>query len=70
MKSQRFTLISLIALTLWLTSCSRQEAPAEPQANATDTRNELATRAGAPLFDGMGDHHHPITASDPDAQRY
>ncbi len=70
MKSQRFTLISLIALTLWLTSCSRQEAPAEPQANATDTRNELATRAGAPLFDGMGDHHHPITAADPDAQRY
>ena len=70
MKSQRFTFISLIALTLWLTSCSRQEAPAEPQANATDTRNELATRAGAPLFDGMGDHHHPITASDPDAQRY
>ncbi len=70
MKSQRFTFISLIALTLWLTSCSRQEAPTEPQANATDTRNELATRAGAPLFDGMGDHHHPITASDPDAQRY
>ncbi len=70
MKSQRFTYISLIALTLWLTSCSRQEAPAEPQANATNTRNELATRAGAPLFDGMGDHHHPITASDPDAQRY
>jgi len=70
MKSQRFTFISLIALTLWLTSCSRQEAPAEPQVNATNTRNELATRAGAPLFDGMGDHHHPITASDPDAQRY
>ena len=56
MNIQRFTLISLIALTLWLTSCSRQ--------------NELATRAGAPLFDGMGDHHHPITATDPDAQRY
>ena len=30
----------------------------------------LAQRAGAPLFDGMGDHHHPITTDDPDAQRY
>lgn len=37
----------------------------------TDTaRNELATRAGAPLFDGMGTHHHPITTGDADAQRY
>ena len=30
----------------------------------------LATRAGAPLFDGMGNHQHEITTSDPDAQRY
>lgn len=33
-------------------------------------RNALAARAGAPLFDGMGTHHRPITTSDPDAQRY
>ena len=32
--------------------------------------SELATRAGAPLFEGMGNHHHPITTSDSDAQRY
>lgn len=31
---------------------------------------ELATRAGAPLFDGMGNHHHEITTVDADAQRY
>jgi len=30
----------------------------------------LAQRAGAPLFDGMGDYHMPITTADPDAQRY
>ena len=35
-----------------------------------EARNELAARAGAPLFDGMGSHHHAITTSDPDAQRY
>ena len=30
----------------------------------------LAQRAGAPLFEGMGDYHMPITTADPDAQRY
>lgn len=31
---------------------------------------DLATRAGAPLFEGMGDFHRPITTSSPDAQKY
>ncbi len=31
---------------------------------------DLATRAGAPLFDGMGNHQHPISTKDPNAQRY
>ncbi|MBT8098228.1 MAG: hypothetical protein KJO82_00690 [Gammaproteobacteria bacterium] len=35
-----------------------------------DTIDDLATRAGAPLFDGMGKHHHEITTANPDAQRY
>ena len=30
----------------------------------------LAQRAGAPLFEGMGDYHMPITTADRDAQRY
>ena len=30
----------------------------------------LAQRAGAPLFEGMGDYHMPITTADQDAQRY
>ncbi|MEM9314599.1 MAG: hypothetical protein AAGA95_08225, partial [Pseudomonadota bacterium] len=32
--------------------------------------SELAARAGAPLFEGMGNHHHPISTADPNAQRY
>lgn len=60
-----------------LTACSRQE-PAEPVSEETplaaeteiNRELELARRAGAPLFDGMGDHHHPITTSDPDVQRF
>ena len=31
---------------------------------------ELVAKAGAPLFDGMGTHHHRITTADSDAQRY
>lgn len=33
-------------------------------------RKALAKRAGAPLFDGMGSHHHPVTTANGDAQRY
>ena len=30
----------------------------------------VIAKAGAPLFSGMGEHHHPITTSDPAAQLY
>jgi tetratricopeptide (TPR) repeat protein len=30
----------------------------------------LTARAGAPLFQGMGEYHRPITTADPGAQRY
>ena len=36
----------------------------------TNQADSLAQRAGAPLFEGMGDYHMPITTADPDAQRY
>ena len=62
--------MSLLAVMLSLTACSREEAPAETAADATETKSDLATRAGAPLFDGMGSHRHPITTSNPDAQKY
>ena len=42
-------------------------ADSQSSANPAQT---LAQRAGAPLFDGMGDYHMPITTVDPDAQRY
>ena len=70
MNSQRFTLFTLLACVLAVTACSRQSPPAETQPAAGASDLDLATRAGAPLFDGMGKHHHPITTSDPDAQRY
>ena len=38
--------------------------------SSTALAQSLAQRAGAPLFEGMGDYHMPITTADPDAQRY
>jgi hypothetical protein len=35
-----------------------------------DQAQSLAQRAGAPLFEGIGDYHMPITTADPGAQRY
>ncbi len=62
--------MSLVIGGLLLIGCTREQAPAEPEATVSAEVLDLATRAGAPLFDGMGKHHHPITTSDPDAQRY
>ena len=64
------TLVSFFALALSLGACSKSAAPTSTEVDATESRDDLATRAGAPLFDGMGSYHHAITTSDPDAQRY
>jgi tetratricopeptide (TPR) repeat protein len=37
---------------------------------AAETDAALAARAGAPLFEGMGEYHRVITTTDPGAQRY
>ena len=38
--------------------------------SSTAPEQSLAQRAGAPLFEAMGDYHMPITTADSDAQRY
>mgnify|MGYP001225577312 CR=1 FL=1 len=73
MKIKRLATMAAIAAVFISYGCSEQEATdttMSADTESTDSRNELATRAGAPLFDGMGDHRHAITTSDPDAQRY
>ena len=73
MNMSRLSLLAAVAATLISNGCTKQE-PVDTAMSSDDTsaesRNDLAARAGAPLFDGMGDHHHAITTSDPDAQRY
>ena len=51
--------ISLILISLLLGSCTTEES-----------LNELVKRAGAPLFEGMGNHTHPITTNNSYVQRY
>ena len=69
--------IGLAAILALLAACSQQEPPAGPVAPGSDVdpaeaqdAETLVARAGAPLFDGMGDYHRTITTADPGAQRY
>ncbi|HET6629527.1 MAG TPA: hypothetical protein VFG91_07110 [Woeseiaceae bacterium] len=61
----RFPATAIAAMVL--AGCTPPDQP-EPAA-ATDP-DALVARAGAPLFEDMGNHHHAITTSDPGAQRY
>ena len=62
MRSPTFSMLLLSGI-VGLAGCRTASGPAETDA-------DLVTRAGAPLFEGMGDYHRPITTSDPGAQRY
>ena len=69
LRSHRFTQ-TLLAVIIFAAGC---DPAADPEATTRMTdadRDALVARAGAPLFDGMGDHHYPITVNDPGAQRY
>ena len=67
MKTQ-LKLIPILLLGLLASACDPQ--PTTPKVTPADESEPLAQRAGAPLFEGMGDHQHPITTGNPDAQRY
>ncbi len=62
--------IWFFAAILALQSCSDSGRPSALAALEPAARAELAARAGAPLFEGMGDLHHPISDSSEGAQRY
>ena len=52
--------ILLLPVVVWFAACSQK-----PETDA-----ELVARAGAPLFNGMGDFHRVIDTKDAGAQRY
>ena len=57
MRALTITILSIILPTL--SGCAKEESLLD-----------VVTRAGAPLFDGMGDHSHPITSDVAYTQRY
>jgi len=61
---------ALLVVTLSLLSACDDRRAADSVPATTEDPADLAQRAGAPLFDGMGDHHHLVTTSSNDAQRY
>jgi tetratricopeptide (TPR) repeat protein len=56
-------------LLLFVGACGPNE-PATDSSPNEDDGETLVARAGAPLFDGMGDYHRAVTVADPGAQRY
>jgi tetratricopeptide (TPR) repeat protein len=53
---------------LLLPACEQQAAKIEAQPE--ESQADIVARADAPLFDGMGTHHHAVTTSSPWAQKY
>ena len=70
MTPRQVAILLMVSTLLSMTACSRKSDSPEQSATAQDSKVELVARAGAPLFDGMGSHHHEITTANPDAQRY
>lgn len=61
----------LLLLSIALAGCGPVSETTSAPGPLTDAEREsLVQRAGAPLFDGMGEHHYAITSNDADAQRY
>ncbi len=67
--AQSLLIVGLVALTACSDATTTDET-AEPPALSDAERKALVAQANAPLFEGMGDHHHPITTSSSGAQRY
>lgn len=59
--------IAIVAVLLTTVACETTTTHTNVEESS---QADLVQRAGAPLFDGMGSHHHAITTSSPDAQRY
>ncbi len=71
MNPNQITFFAIGVAALSLTACSRQAPDERTDVEALpNPKAELIARAGAPLFDGMGSHHHEISTADPGAQRY
>ena len=70
----RTILALILCSSLVVTACKEQTteptAQQSEQVSPAQTQAQIVAFAGAPLFEGMGDHQHMITTSNPWAQKY
>lgn len=74
MNTLRLLKVSLFLSSSLLLACgdhaSDESAQQTEASDVADVQAQVVARAGAPIFDGMGVHQHPITTSDPWVQHY
>ncbi|MGB5257453.1 MAG: hypothetical protein WBN44_09395 [Woeseiaceae bacterium] len=70
MTSRQAAILMMVSTLASMASCSRMADEPEESEIADHATAQLVAKAGAPLFDGMGTHHHEITTADAGAQRY
>ncbi len=70
MRRRPYRFPAAVLTALAMAGCTPPGTPDQPEPTAAANPDDLVARAGAPLFEGMGNHHHPVTTSDPGAQRY
>ncbi|MBX2819053.1 MAG: hypothetical protein KTR29_05200 [Rhodothermaceae bacterium] len=68
---KRMYVFGCLIIALMFSSCAGESGPEKADAEGIDAElNALLERAGAPLFEGMGEHQYDITTKDAAAQRY
>lgn len=70
MTPRKAAILAVVSALLSVSGCAQQAGKPGDAAPADKATAQLVARAGAPLFDGMGTHHHEVTTSDAGAQRY
>lgn len=63
-------ILLMVSAFVSIAGCADTAVTTEASPTIDDATAKLVAKAGAPLFDGMGTHHHQITTADPGAQRY
>jgi tetratricopeptide (TPR) repeat protein len=70
MLTPRLALLIVVVALAACTSPADHDVTTAPPPLSEAELQALVAKAGAPLFSGMGSHHHAATTASPDAQRY
>lgn len=70
MNTRIAAILLMVSTQLFLAGCAHTVGEPKESMAPGDATAQLVAKAGAPLFEGMGNHHHKITTNDTGAQRY